>query len=93
MYILFTKELFTAELGTTQVPNYRWVEIEVVVKIYSARRKQEILPIVTIWIELKGVKLSEIDQKKRDKDQRTTLRGSYKETEKDNQKKRKETKF
>lgn len=85
MCILFTKELFTAELGTSQVPNYRWVEIEVVVKkIYSAKRKQEILPIVTIWIELKGIKLSEIDQKKRDKDQRTSLRGSYKETEKDN---------
>ena len=41
----------------------RWNEIE----YYSAIQKKEILPFAIIWMELKGVMISETNQIKKDK--------------------------
>ena len=34
---------------------------------YSAMRKKEILPFMTIWLELEGIMLNEISQTEKDK--------------------------
>ena len=34
---------------------------------YSVKRKKEILPLMTIWMDLEGIMLSEISQTQKDK--------------------------
>ena len=38
-----------------------------VMEYYSAVRKMEILPLVTMWMELEGIMLNEVSQTEKDK--------------------------
>ena len=40
---------------------------------YLASKKNEILPFVTMWMELEGIMLSEISQSEKDKNHMTSL--------------------
>ena len=52
-----------------------------VIECYSVTRKKEILSLVTIWVELEGIILSEIRQKKTDMYNTTYIRTLKGETE------------
>ena len=59
------------DMETTQVYINRWVDKKVVVSIYNrillCHKKNEILPVVTAWIHLEGIMVSEISQTEKDK--------------------------
>ena len=55
---------------------------------YSAIKNNEILPFPTIWMELEGIMLSEINQRKKDKYHMISLICGIKKTKQNEQKKK-----
>ena len=59
-------------MKATQVPIDRWLDKEDVVHktmedYLAIKKKNEILPFVTSWVDLEGITLSEISQTEKDK--------------------------
>ena len=59
-------------MKATQVPIGRWLDKEDVVHktmedYLAIKKKNEILPFVTSWVDLEGITLSEISQTEKDK--------------------------